>query len=110
MATATEKGTGKKAAGDDNGKVVVAEQANVTEADGLALTARYRRPQKQRRQKPRPHPPTEQPTITASTRRLSSGSIARCICRGGSTIRKSSSKARTRSFFKYRVRGMKQVG
>jgi len=36
MATATEKGTGKKAAVDENGKVVVAEQANVTEADGFS--------------------------------------------------------------------------
>src|ERR1051325_4438486 len=36
MATATEKGTGKKAGGEENGKVVVAEQANVTEADGFS--------------------------------------------------------------------------
>ena len=33
MATATEKGTGKKAAADENGKVVVAEQANELRAE-----------------------------------------------------------------------------
>lgn len=100
MATGTKKADTKAAV--RNGKAVVAEKAKTTEADGFVENTKTQKTAKAAA------PKTVKPAkrtiyTTASMPKRLSVRIARCICRGGSMTKRSSSRARTRYFSRSQV-------
>ena len=101
MATAPEK-IDKKTTTGKNGKEVVAEPAKTTEADGYSPDTKVQKTAKAEMPAANDANAITNGNYQGLDTETLIGFTARCICRGGSTIKRSSSRDKTRYFSRSR--------